>query len=310
MFGGVSVKLARLMEITTLLLNRRTVTARELAERFGISVRTIYRDVEELAAAGIPVYMSKGNGGGISLLENYILSKTLLSEQESGNILLALKTLQATQYPEIEKIFEKLTAVFKNTQANDWVDIDLMHWGSSPNEKNKFSDIKQAIINKQVISFEYVNTNGERSSRAVEPLKLFYKGSSWYLVGFCRKRGSHRLFRISRIKNVRVTSEVFSAKDIPDWEQDGLEKPPSLISIKLRFSDKVLNRLYDEFDESQITKKADGALEVVVKWPEDEWLYGYILSYGSFVEVLEPSHIRSNIIKRTRETLKIYEDSI
>lgn len=301
----MEMKIARLLEITTLLLSRGTLTARELAERFGVSTRTIYRDVEALSTAGIPIYMSKGNGGGISLLENYTLNKLLLSDQESSSIMLALKSLQSTQYPEIDKILDKMEAVFKNTQANDWVDVDFFYWGSSPNERNKFNDIKHAIVNRQVITFEYVNAKGDRGSRAVEPLKLFYKGSSWYLVAYCRKRNSQRLFRISRIKNVVSITESFTPKLLQDWEK---EKAPPMIFLKLKFCDKVLSRLYDDFDDTHIVKKDNGMIEVEVAFPENEWLYGYLLSYGHFVEVMEPPHVRDILIKRMKETLKMYED--
>lgn len=304
------MKIARLLEITTLLLNRRTVTSRELAERFGVSSRTIYRDVEALSAAGVPIYMSKGNGGGISLMENYILSKTLLSDQESGSILLALKTLQATQYPEIDKILDKIKAVFKNTQANDWVDVDFLRWGSAPNEQDKFNGIKHAIVNRQVVTFDYVNADGDRGNRAVEPLKLFYKGASWYLVAYCRRRKSHRLFRISRIKNVMVTNETFIPKAMTEWKKDAMEKAPPMILLKLKFQDKVLNRLYDDFDDTSISRQEDGTFVVEVALPENEWLYGYILSYGNSVEVLEPPHIRNIIIYRLKQTCKIYDNSI
>jgi predicted DNA-binding transcriptional regulator YafY len=297
------MKIARLLEITTLLLGRGTLTARELAEHFGVSTRTIYRDVEALSTAGVPIYMSKGNGGGISLLENYTLNKLLLSEQESNSIFLALKTLQSTQYPEIDKILNKMEAMFKNAQDNDWIDVDYFHWGSSPNERDKFNTIKHAIVNKQVITFEYVNANGERGSRAVEPLKLFFKGSSWYLVAYCRKRNSQRLFRLSRIKNVDLTIENFTPKLLQEWHK---EKVPPAILLKLRFCDKVLNRLYDDFDENQIVKLENGMLEVNIAIPENEWLYGYLLSYGHYVEVLEPQHVRNILINKIQETLKKY----
>ena len=304
------MKITRLLEITTLLLNRQSITSRELAERFGVSVRTIYRDVEVLSAAGVPVYMSKGNGGGISLMENYTLSKTLLSDQESSSILLALKTLQATQYPEIDTILEKMKTVFKNTQATDWVDVDFLHWGSSPNEQDKFNAIKHAIVNRQVITFDYVNANDGRGNRAVEPLKLFYKAVSWYLVAYCRKRKSQRLFRISRIKNTMVTNETFTPKIMMDWEKDAMETAPPTTLLKLKFQSKVLNRLYDDFDDTSIVRKEDGTLMIEIALPENEWLYGYLLSYGSFVEVLEPPHLRNIMIDRLKQTLNIYETSI
>lgn len=300
------MKIGRLIEITTLLLNRRSLTSRELAERFGVSIRTIYRDVEVLSGAGIPVYMNKGHGGGISLMENYTLNKALLSDEECGGILLALKTLQATQYPEIDKIFEKMKAVFKNPQACDWVDVDFLHWGSPQNELGKFNVIKQAIVSRQVVSFDYVNANGDRSHRMAEPIKLFYKGAAWYLIAYCRNRKSHRLFRISRIKNISLLTETFIPKEMTLGEKEAMDKAPSITRLKLKFQDKVLNRLYDDFDDALLIRNEDGSLEVEAALPENEWLYGYLLSYGSFVEVLEPPHIRIIMRDRLRQAMEIY----
>jgi predicted DNA-binding transcriptional regulator YafY len=140
------MKINRLLEITLILLNKNTVTAAELADRFNVSTRTIYRDIDELSLAGVPIFTNKGNGGGITLLENYAINKALLTEYECDSILLALKTLQATKYPEIEAIPEKIGAVFKEAAVADWVHIEFSPWGTGPNEENKFLNIKKAIL--------------------------------------------------------------------------------------------------------------------------------------------------------------------
>ena len=302
------MKINRLFEITTILLNKGTVTAKELADRFAVSTRTIYRDIDVLSAVGVPVYMSKGSGGGISLMENYAMSRTLISDQESESLLLAVKTLQATQYPEMDIVLEKMGAIFKKEINFDWVEIDFSHWSSSPNENNKFSDIRKAMLQRKVIHFVYINAEGYRSSRFVEPQKLLFKGNSWYLAAYCRQRQSHRIFRISRIKDVVVTAENFVPKllSAPKKEEtkDFLK---SFVKLKMRFQAKALHRLYDDFDDSLITRNTDGSFLVEVVFPEDEWLYGYIMSFGSFVEVLEPKHIRNIIADRMKQALKIYE---
>lgn len=302
------MKINRLLEITIILLNKKTITARELAKRFGVSTRTIYRDIEVLSSSGVPVYMNRGNGGGISLLENYYLQKTLISEQESESLLLALKTLQATKYPELETIIEKMGAIFKNARYTDWVEIDFSHWGSSPNEKNKFNDLKGAILQQNVIKFDYINADGNRSSRFVEPEKLFFKGNSWYLYAYCQNRQSYRVFRISRVKNIVVTAEKFIQRVLAQTKKDenkDFSKP--LIELRLRFQPKVLNRLYDDFDDYYLTKNKDGSFDVEVVFPEDEWVYGYIMSFGNYVEVLEPKHVRKIIVDRMKQALKFYE---
>ena len=154
------MKINRLLEITLILLNKGNTTARELADRFEVSTRTIYRDIDELSAAGVPVYTNKGSGGGISLLENYVLNRSIITEHERDSLLLALKTLQATRYPEIDEILGKIGALFKNAPAADWVHIDFTPWGSGPNEENKFLNIKQSILQCKVATFDYINADG------------------------------------------------------------------------------------------------------------------------------------------------------
>jgi predicted DNA-binding transcriptional regulator YafY len=308
MIWVMKMKLNRLFEITTILLNKGTVTAKELADRFGVSTRTIYRDIDVLSSAGVPVYMSKGNGGGIALLENYAINRTLISDQESESLLLAVRTLQATKYPELDMVLQKMGSIFKHVPNHDWVEIDFLHWGSMPNEKNKFNDIKKAMLQRNVIRFEYVNSNGDKSSRLTEPEKLLYKGNSWYLLAYCRQRQGHRIFRISRLKNVEVMAEKFVQKMLSGQETEDIKAlPKPLVQLKLRFQAKVLNRLYDDFDDSFIARNDDGSFNVEVVFPEDEWVYGYIMSFGNFVEVLEPEHIRKIITDRMKQALLFYE---
>ncbi|MEG6584854.1 helix-turn-helix transcriptional regulator [Dendrosporobacter sp. 1207_IL3150] len=300
------MKMNRLFEIMTILLNKGTVTAKELADRFGVSTRTIYRDIDVLSATGVPVYMSKGNGGGIYLLENYAINRTLISTQESESLLLAIKTMQATQYPELDRVLEKLGAIFKDTLSHDWVEVDFSPWGSRAEEKNKFNDIRQALIHRKVIRFQYVNAEGQKSSRSAEPEKLIFKDNAWYLVAFCRVRQEHRTFRISRLKKLEVLPETFETRRTSRQHFETKDFSQPLINLKLRFQPKALNRLYDYFDDTYITQNDDGSFTMDVALPEGEWIYGYILSFGSLVEVLEPEHVRIAIVEKIRLASNIY----
>jgi predicted DNA-binding transcriptional regulator YafY len=304
------MKINRLLEITIILLNKGTVSARELAARFGVSTRTIYRDIDVLSSAGVPVYTIQGHGGGIALLENFALGKTLISERESESLLLALKTLKATQYPEIDMVLDKLGAVFKNCAAADWVEVDFSAWGSKPNESNKFCDIREAILGRKRISFDYVNAGGGRGHRTVEPLRLIFKAQAWYLWGYCLNRREYRVFRISRIKNMTVTDELFQRSQ-PDAHPLAVSngKDPELVTLKLKFQPQVLHRIYDDFDEELIAGNPDGTFLVTVTFPEDEWVYGFILSFGCYVEVIEPERIREIVVRRMRKALGFYKES-
>ena len=298
------MKINRLLEIVTILLNREMVTAKELADRFGVSARTVYRDIDALSSAGVPVYTNKGNGGGIFLLEDYTLNKALLSKSESEGLLLALKTMGATSYPEADAIIDKIGSIFKNNQAHDWIEIDFDGWSSKANEQNKFSKIRDAIINKQVISFDYVNGNGSKSSRSAEPVKLIFNTHTWYLIAYCLLRNSHRMFRLSRIKNVQVTDKHFTKREIQECEKQCTHA--SQIDLKLQCDEKALNRLYDTFDGECISKNDAGSYDLSVTLPEDEWIYGYILSFGNNAEVIEPKHVRDIIKTRAKEMFAKY----
>jgi predicted DNA-binding transcriptional regulator YafY len=303
------MKINRLLEITLILLNKNGVTAGELAERFGVSTRTIYRDIDELSSAGVPVFTNKGSGGGISLLDNYAINKAMLTEHERDSLLLALKTLQATKYPEIDVILEKIGAVFKKASATDWVHIEFSPWGSGPNEENKFLDIKKAILECRVITFDYLSADGILSHRSVEPMLLLFKSQAWYIWGYCRMRRDFRTFRISRIRGLAVADTAFVRRTLESAKNEEEPEAVSLkfVTLKLRFQPEDLYRVYDDYDEDRITRNGDGSYDVTVTFPEDEWVYGYIQSFGPYVEVLEPPHIRAIIRERLQKSLQLYQ---
>jgi len=298
------LKINRLIEIITILLNRQTVTAKELADRFGVSRRTIYRDVDALSSAGVPIYTDKGKGGGISILEDYTLNKALLSKSESEGLILALKALGATEYPEADVLLDKIGSIFKNNMAHDWIEVNFESWSSKVNEDNKFGKIRDAIINSLVVNFDYINSSGVKSNRNAEPVKLMFNAYTWYLIAHCHNRNEHRMFRLSRIKNVRLTDKHFTKRTITEQEKQVVHAP--LVELKLRCDEKVLNRLYDTFDEQYISGNGDGSFELTVEIPDEEWIYGFVLSFGNYAEVLEPEHIRVEIRNRSKEVYKKY----
>jgi predicted DNA-binding transcriptional regulator YafY len=301
------MKINRLLEITLILLNKKSVTAQELAAKFGVSIRTIYRDIDELSTAGVPVFTNQGSGGGISLLENYAINRAILTEHERDSLLLPLKTLQATKYPEIDTILGKIGAVFKKAAGADWVRIEFSPWGSGPNDENKFLDVKKAILESKVAVLDYINADGILSRRSIEPMQLVFKGQAWYVWGYCRTRRDFRTFRISRIRNMTVSDETFTRRR-PEEVKEEETSPPQvkMVTLKLRFKPEDLYRVYDDYDEDRITRNPDGTYDVTVTFAEDEWVYGYILSFGPYVEVLEPPYIREIIRQRLAKALKYY----
>lgn len=130
------MQISRLFGIIYYLLEKKESTGKELAGRFEVSVRTIYRDIETLSSAGIPIYTNQGKGGGIVILDNFVLNKSVLSEKEQNEILLALQNLSAAQYPDISFILSRLSSLFKKSDVN-WIEVDFSPWGSDE-RKRKF----------------------------------------------------------------------------------------------------------------------------------------------------------------------------
>lgn len=300
------MQINRLFEMIYILLDKKTITAKELAQQFEVSVRTIYRDIDILSAGGIPIYTNKGKGGGISLMDDFVLNKSMLSATEQNEILMSLQSLHAVKVPEIDKVLTKLRTIF-NKQVINWIDVDFSHWGSNDSEREKFDILKAGILRATIVSFDYCSSDGEKNKRIVEPVKLVFKGRSWYLYGYCQTKGGFRIFKITRIKNIHSSTEEFTRKISDDiWGEPQQSYNEGMITLILRIDARMEYRVYDEFDQDLIVKNTDGSFTVSVTFPENEWVYGYVLSYGNYAEVLEPQHIREIVKKKFQDGLQRY----
>jgi len=296
------MQINRLFETVYILMNKKTVTAGELAEHFEVSVRTIYRDVEALSQAGIPIYMSKGRGGGISLLPEFTLNKTVLNEKERADLLLALKAAQFAGLGGTEATLKKLSALFGPHHA-DWLEVDLSPWSGAPDGRDVFESLKRAVIEHYIVRFNYSSAKGEAAEREVEPLKLCFKGGGWYLYAFCRLRQEDRFFKLTRLRNIYVSEETFSRAAASNVLPDKLPEGDH-VNLKLRLSDKAAFRALDEFENPR--KLEDGRFIVEIKMPRGEWIYNYIFSFGDNCELLEPADIREAVKTKLEKSLAQY----
>ncbi len=299
---------SRLFRILYYLLDKGTVTAPELAKKFEVSVRTIYRDIDMLSGAGIPVYTTTGHGGGIHLFDNFVLKKSLLSEQEMQDILIGVQSLSAVQYPDTDGVMSKLKATFQIAES-DWIEIDFSRWGSIvEKEKQYFEMLKRSILGRQEIQFLYYNSLGEVSQRRCQPLKMVYKDKAWYLYAYCLKRNDYRLFRISRIKELLVTDQYFkSHSEMKESVFSLMEEMGKPITIELSFPKEVSYRVYDTF-EDDVIKWNGQEIRVNVTLPETEWLYSFIMSFGNQISILYPISLKEKIIERYKIALKHFEE--
>ncbi len=299
------MKNGRLFEIIYLLLEHGGATVKELSDKLEVSERTIRRDIDALSSAGIPVYASRGRNGGVRLMDNFVMSKSLLSIEDQDEILYALQALKATGAPADGKLVSRLSTVFKR-QAVDWINADFSDWGSPEIYKKQFAIIKQAILERRVVSFTYYAQGGNVSERYVEPVRLCFKGISWYLQAWCRKRNAFRTFKLSRMEKLHMLNEAFSPHDNPPPIGNSNGSVP-LTRLCVRFSQTVAFRVYDEFEHSSVTQLPDGSLIVTADFPLGAWGLGYLLSFGKNAEVLWPPFVRQQLMLEAQNILRLYE---
>ncbi len=293
----------RLFRILYYILEKEKVTANELADKFEVSVRTIYRDIDSISSVGVPIFTTQGKGGGIKIDNEFILNKSLFDTTEKEQIIAALQGLEKTNAPYKSELITKLSALFKIKNSN-WIEIDFTSWGSNNTYQDLFNALKTTIINKNIISFSYNSSKAEKINRKVKPIRLLFKEQDWYLYAFCLLRNDFRYFKLSRMKDL----EVLAINYEDNFENAVLKKElkyENIVNIKLKFDKSVTFRVYDEFNEA-IEEDEKGNLYVEIKIPNNYKLYNYIFSFGSNVEILEPKEIRNQFKNMINEIAKKY----
>jgi predicted DNA-binding transcriptional regulator YafY len=338
---------SRLFEIIYILMDKHFATCEDLARELEVSTRTIRRDVDALSAAGVPVYMSRGKNGGVHLMPHYVLDKSVVSDNEQTEILAALSALRATGIDTGVGIggggstgstggasgansaksasttkhnasnkntgsksdaLKRLSRVFQR-DAIDWLDIDLSFWGAPPEFKRAFELIKKSIITKHQLQFGYYDVNGELTMRTVEPVKLAFKESSWYVRAYCLMRNDWRTFKLFRmdVERMQILPETFEPRiDTGSLDYTGDSKGAQ--RVKLLFEASAVHRVHEEFAPDWITALDDGRFLVELDIAPDARTHSYLLSFGAELEVLEPASVRARLTAQARDILNIYSD--
>lgn len=298
------MKNGRLFEILYLLVEKREVTAGELARRLEVSERTIYRDVDALSAAGIPVYARKGKGGGIRLMDQFVLDRALLSQSQQDEILFALQAIRATGGGE--EALSRLSALFRR-DGGDWLEVDFTDWGSGTAERENFALVKRSILERRPLTFTYYSSAGEKSRRTVEPARLVFKSGCWYLSAFCRERQDWRVFRLVRMEDLSPEEGTCPPRRPPEQLEPPMPEGYRGVDLRLLFAPSAAWRVRDYFHPREITPQPGGTLLVECTFPEDQWLLSFLLSFGSQLEVLSPDYWRDILKEEIKKSLGVYE---
>ncbi len=300
------MKIDRLIGILTVLLQKGTVTAPELAERFEVSRRTVNRDVEDLCRAGIPIVTRQGAGGGISIMEGFALDRTLLTSAEMRDILAGLRSLDSVSGEGgVKRLMEKLSAGSSDFLVGDQtVLIDLSSW-YKPVLAPMIGTVRSAIAASRELEFHYYAPSGE-SERRIEPYFLIFRWSSWYVWGWCTAREDFRLFKLNRMEGLRMGEGTFQKRPVPLPDLSNERIFPGGIRVKALFTGDCKWRLVEEFGTGCFTEQADGRLLFTADYTDSERLLTWLLTFQDRVELLEPEELRSELRRRLQNALKQY----
>ena len=310
------MKIDRLVSIIMVLLDKERIGAQELADMFEVSPRTIYRDIDTINMAGIPIRSTSGVGGGFEIMQKYKIDKNVFSTADLSAILMGLSSLSdMMRGNELINALAKVKSFIPADKANDielkanQICIDLSPWIGNQNIQSYLEIIKTALQDCKLISFEYIAHHGKKTVRTVEPYQLVLKSGHWYFQGYCLIRNDFRLFRLSRISNLQMKEGNFIPrayqKPILDFEEI-LETMQTTIKIRIHKSimDRVLDYcIYEHFSP-------DGDEYYIVNFPfiENEYYYDILLGFGDKCECLEPLYIRAEMKRRINDVAAIYEN--
>ena len=290
---------SRLFKIIYYLMENGKSTAPELAEKLEVAIRTIYRDIDIISSVGVPIYVTTGRNGGIQIDDSFVLDRLILSDKEKEDIITALKSVSIVDDRNSDTL-SKLSAIF-NTKNEDWLEVDFSRWGNKAQDNTMFQKLKEAIISRKMLCIVYANTRGEVIERVICPLKMVYKAKNWYIKSFCMNKSDFRIFKLTRIIQARDMEKNFSPMEFP---QEKKEMKVNYENVILRFPQRMAYRIYDEFEVDEIHQDDNGDFIICAPMPIDEWLIGYLLSFGSKVCIIEPKYLKKIVYNEAKKICK------
>lgn len=309
------MKIDRLVSIIMVLLDKERIGAQKLADMFEVSPRTIYRDIDTINMAGIPIRSTPGVGGGFEIMQKYKVDKNIFSAADLSAILMGLTNLSdVIRGNELVNALAKVKSFIPADKAKDielkasQVCIDLSPWIGNRNTQQYLEIIKIALQKSNLLSFEYTAHHGTKTVRTVEPYQLVRKSGHWYVQGYCRLRNDFRLFRLSRISNLQMEQDTFTPRDYQRPILDAAEILETMqTEIKIRIHKSIMDRVLDYCTFEHFAPDGDEHYFVIFPFIENAYYYDILLGFGDRCECLEPLYIRSEMKRRIDNIAAIYD---
>ena len=311
------MKIDRLVSIIMILLEKNRVSAHELAGMFEVSERTIYRDIESINLAGIPVCAVPGVGGGIEILPSYKVDKKVFSSDDLSALLMGLSSISGMiKSDELAGAMAKVKSFIPKEKADEielkasQIIIDMEPWYGRGNITPYLEILKSALQKNHLVSFSYFDGSSNKTERTVEPYRLVLKGINWYFYGFCLVRNDWRIFKLSRMTELKITEEIFTPRPykppVLDFENANQDQ---IIEIKLRIHKSNIDRVLDYCTQDQMIPDGDEHFIVTYPFVESDYSYDLLLSMGEKCECLEPAFVREKLSQKIKKLAALYESS-
>lgn len=303
------MKIYRLLSIINVMLSKELVTAKYLAEKHEVSIKTIQRDIETLNMAGIPVYSKKGIHGGYGILDTYKLDSKLLSSQDITLMKSMLDGLSNVyNNKSLESLWEKLeSAVIRSSDVGTAkMTVDFTPWNEDRSLQDKLNLISDAIVESRILSIEYHNSHGMCLLREIEPYELILRHGRWYVLAHCLQKQEMRTFKLNRISNIAIMDRFFNARDYKTL-QNQVSKRHDGIKKVLQFKKSAYYRVVDIFNDDEIMEMTEEDITVETYLKIDPWLIFVILSFGEDVKVIEPNVLKDQIRNKIIKMNEIYK---
>jgi len=309
------MKVSRLVSIIMILLDKERISAQELANMFEVSTRTIYRDIDAINMAGIPICSTSGVGGGCEIMKNYKVDRKVVSTTDISTILTGLSSLSnMIQSDELVNALAKVKSFIPVDRVDeiklktDQIHIDLSQWIGYRNVQAYLEIIKIALQENKLLSFEYADRHGNKTEREAEAYQIVLKGNHWYFQGYCYKRNDFRLFKLARISNLKLENIFFTPRDYQKPLLDFTDILATIqIKIKLRIHKSVMDRALDYCMYEDFSPDGDEYYIVTFPFIENEYYYNILLSFGDKCECLEPLHIRTELKRKIYDIANLYD---
>ena len=304
------MKFEIMLGIVFSLLARGKITAGEIAAKYEISRRSVYRYIEVISMC-VPIYVIHGPGGGYFIEDNFRLPATFLSEGEYNVVLQALNAL-SEDFPggEINSAIEKITAVARFSSQIDLNSSSLMidsgPWGITANYNNKLRVLEECVASSYAVKIFYRNSGGEASERVIEPHTLVLKQGIWYVYAFCRLKGAFRTFKVGRIEREIVLGEKFERKNT-----EGLKEALSYfgagdsMEVCLDIAEEAASEI-EEWLGVECVKREESGITASALLPLNGGLVSKILGYGGKVKVISPKILKERVKAAAEEVVAAY----